>query len=873
MLLRKYSLIIFTLLAVVFSAGMSRAAEPVDYTLDNGLKVILIENHRAPVVSMLVWVKAGSTAERPDEYGLAHLIEHMLFKGTAKRGPGQVAAEVEAAGGDINAYTSYDETVYYIDMASRFAGKGLDILADMVFTPTFDPGEFAREKEVVLEEVRMGEDDPSRELSRALFDTAYQTHPYGRPVIGYSKSIQGFTRDLAADYHKRWYRPDNMVLVVAGDFKPDQVKPMIAELFGRSSDGLVPTMNLPEESAPKGMRIKILRSDVKTVQMALAFPIPAFDSEDIESLDLLSAVLGRGRTSRLYQTVKRDLGLVNGVSAWSYTPQDPGLFGVNAMLTPKDLLPAVKAIMSEIAELGQSGVRPEELDRARLNMESDFIYSRETMSGEARTVANFEALAGDFRYKDEYLAALEKVTPADLKSAAAEYLKPDRLTLVVQLPEKALPDLTDAQIRQAVEQGAQAVLQDKVVKYKLSNGATLLVKADPSLPLVAVRAAFLGGVRFEDKKTNGLNNLMAEIWDRGTKQKSSEELAEAVENIAGEVSSFSGRNSFGVTAEFLSRYLDQGLALFAEVLTQPNFTPEEVEKARPNILSAIKRKQDQMTARVFRLFNATIYQGHPYSMDELGVPETVAALTAKDVQDYYDTWARPENAVISVVGDVDPELIKARLEELLKGWDGKAPSFTPPQAPTPWQGLKTAQDDVDRAQAHLVLGFPAPGLDQPDRYALEVLDSVLSGMGGRLFIKLRDRQSLAYSLSSFYSPGLDVGSFGFYIAFEPSKYDQVKTGLEEIINELKTKPVTDQELTGAKEYILGGYEIGLQKYSSQAANYAFNELYGLGYEYQDRFVAGINAVTAEQVMQAAKKYLNMDQGVEVLVGPIEKTKG
>jgi zinc protease len=448
---------------------------------------------------------------------------------------------------------------------------------------------------------------------------------------------------------------------------------------------------------------------------------------------------------------------------------------------------------------------------------------------------------------------------------------------VLMLPKEALPDLDVAQLEAAVNQGmappakvAKNSETDAPQEFKLAGGGRLIVKADHSLPLVAVRAAFLGGLLYEDDHNNGLNNLMAEVWDRGTTRLSADELAQAVEDMAASITSFSGRNSFGLEGQFLSQYLEPGLDLLLEVLTKPAFDPQEVEKARPNILANIKRQQDQLTSRTFRLFSKTLFQGHPYSRDMLGTPETVGKITAEDIRAYYQKWAVPGNLVITVVGDVDPERIKNRLNELLAGWSGQ-PSPPPVLAPlAPWKGLRLEVDRVDKAQAHLVLGFPAPGLSSDDRYAMEVLDAILSGMGGRLFTELRDKQSLGYSVSSFYMPGVDLGSFGFYIGFDPSKLAQARAGFDKIIEDLRTRPVTDQELADAKEYLLGQYEIGLQTYDAQATELTFNVLYGLGLDYGRRYEDGLTRVTAGEVQEAARKYLNPEQAAEVLVGAVEQ---
>lgn len=860
--------VLFLVCCLVWAAAGPASAETEKHALPNGLEVLLIENHRAPVVSLMVYVKAGSASEGPDEIGLAHLMEHMVFKGTARRGPGQIAREVEAAGGEINAYTSFDQTVYYINMASRFAERGLDVLADMVFNPALDAEEYAREKEVVIEEIKRGEDSPDRRISQALFAQAFQVHPYGRPIIGYADQVRGISRETAVAFHQRWYRPGNMILAVAGDFNPAEMRPLIEKYFGSAPGGPAPEHDRVVEPPQERIRATVLREEVQTARLQMGFHIPGYASKDTTALDVLAVILGQGRTSRLYREVKRDKELVHQITAGAYTPQDPGLFVIDVQLAPEKTEPALKAIIAEISALIRKGVSPEELDRAKLNIQAEFIHDRATMSGEARTALYFEALAGDYRAKDQYLHEVDQMEASVLRAAAAEYFRPENLTVAVMLPQEAAPEITAAVLTEAANQAWIGSDEPQVRKMALASGGTLIVKADHSLPLVSLRAAFLGGLRYEDPKLNGLSNFTAEVWDRSTTKRSAEDLARAVEDLAGSIGAFSGHNSFGLEGKFLSRNFDKGLELFAEVLTQPAFDPAEVEKARENILAAIKRREDQITAVTFQLFTETLYGDHPYGLQVLGSPETVKRITPGDLRTFYEKWARPADLVLTVVGDVDPDELKKRLDELFKKWRGRSLKKPDIQPPASVEGLKTARRDMDRAQAHLVLGFLAPALDSPDRYALEVLDNVLSGMGGRMFVELRDKQSLAYSLSSFYRPGLGTGSFGLYIAFDPAKIDEVRTGLREVLAGVIEHPITDEELRRAKEYILGTYEIGLQSYEAQASNLAFNELYGLGWDYGPKYLAGINAVTAAEVQAAARRYLDLNHAVEVVAGKV-----
>ena len=848
--------------SMVYFQPNAGASDGLDYTLPNGLKVILLENHRAPVTSMLVWVKVGSVSEKEGGYGLAHLMEHMMFKGTKVRGPGEIAREVESSGGEINAYTSYDQTVYYINMASRFQDKGLEILSDMVFNPVFDPVEFSREKEVVLEELRRGEDSPQRNLSKTLFAAAFPNHPYGRPIIGFSSDVKGVSREQALDFYHKHYQPNNMVLVMAGDFSPGKVRPVIEKYFGRAPSGIINPEPVPMEPPQKELRTAVIRDNVNTAKLSLAFRIPGFRSPDSKALDMLASILGQGRTSRLHVKVLRKEELVNSIMAGTYTPDGPGLFIISADLSPENVPAAAKAIVDEVWRLAREGVAADELERAKLNALASSIHYRASMSGEAAEAAEWQVLGGDFRLRDQYQADIEKLTTADLLKTATRYFRPENLTAAVLLPEDKEKDLTDKSLAAAILEQSEGVR-----RFVLPGGTILLVKPDHSLPLVAVRASFPGGLRCEGPLEQGLSNFTAEVWDRGAGDLGAEELDRKVEDMAADISSFSGRYSFGLEGDFLSRNIKPGLRLFTDVLVNPSFDAAEVEKARKNILADIKRREDHLMVKSFVLFSETLFQGSPLGRDTLGTPETAAKFKASDLRDFYKKWARPDDLVLSVVGDVDPEQIKEDLEQLLSGWKGGPRVEPSPAAPASWTGLKTAREVADKSQMHMVLGFPAPGLKSRDRFALEVLDNILSGQGGRLFVTLRDQRSLAYSLGSFYRPGPSVGSFGMYIGFEPGKLDEVRSGLREIIEGVKSRAVSEKELDGAKRYLLGSYDIGLQKYGAQAAELGYNELYGLGYDFQEDYIAGIKAVTPDDVLKAAQKYLDLNHAVEVMVGP------
>lgn len=859
----------------------------VQYQLPNGLTVVLQENHAARVVAFQAWVAVGSADEPPEVAGIAHVFEHMLFKGTARRGVGQIAHEVEAAGGEINAWTSFDQTVYHLVLASRFFDTGLDILADALQNSSFDPKELEKELKVVLEEVKQGEDNPSRVATQALFGTAYARHPYRRPVIGYTKTVKAFTRERLLDFFQRWYVANNVTLVVVGDFEVARARAAIAEAFGK-----MPSRPLARpdrrEPAQKAARAKIVTQDVRETQLGIAFHIPGIHHDDTAALDLLAIILGQGDSSRLNLSVKRGAQLVTECYAYAYTPRDPGLLVAGATLPPGDLDAALGAIAGELFRLRHEEVSDVELQKAKAIIESDAVYQKETVQGQARKLGFFATVGGGLDWEAEYNRQVRAVTPATLMAVAQKYLGVENATVAALVPDKRAGDLGKAEARLSAQLEAASVeaearwappsaapaRDEEVVRVKLSSGARLLVKRDPSVALVAMRAVWMGGLRYEDARTNGVNNLLAALVTRGTRTRSGDEIAHEVEAMAGSIGGFSGRNSFGLRAELLARHWERGLEILADCVLAPAFSDEELEKERRQALEEIRTQSDNISSEAFRLFQQTLYKKHPYRLDVLGTAESVAALSRRRLAEYYKRYMAPSQMTLAIVGDVDPQAVVAKARALFGARGAAAPAPDAPDAPWDAAHPVAAQQVFkfqNKQQAHLVYGFPGTTITHPDRFALEVLATILSGQGGRLFVELRDKRGLAYRVSAFSVEGVDPGYFAVYIATSPENLDVARSGIEDELGKIVATPVPKAELERAKRYLVGAHEISLQRRAALASTLAFHEAYGVGWDEYRRYAPGILAVSAADVQRVAQKYLDRAHAIIAVVKPEEAT--
>jgi len=876
---RSFLTISIALTIIIFwGSGFSYSKDQIHrFTLENGLNVILEENRTTPVVALQIWVKVGSGDEQEGEAGMCHFIEHMLFKGTGKRKVREMAREIESLGGSINAYTSYDQTVYYVTLASRYAETGIDILSDAIGHSTFDPSELEREREVISEEIRMGQDDPSRRLFHQTMAALYHHHPYRRPVIGYEKTIRSIQWDQMVSFYKKWYVPNRMVFIAVGDFDLHEMEKRVREIFREfrpSSEGLPQRI---EERDQAEVRTVISHGNFKETYLQIALPITSAKHEDTPVLDILSHILGVGEASRFVQKVKLEKGLVHSISASSFTPRDPGLFIIGATLPAENVEKTIKAILEEVVRLAREGTTAEELHRVKVNIESNLIYDRQTVQGEARKMGYYEVIAGDVQFEKEYMGRLGLIENEDIQRVLEKYFRTSRMAISLLLPSEKTDLFKDLSIESIVEMvrldKSLAAKREKLPIFRtvLENGIRLIVKENRSIPIVSIQASFLGGVRFEEESQNGINHFMAVMVTKGTERQSSFEIAKRVERMAGSLSGFSGHNSFGLTFTFLSQHFEEAIALFTEIIKHPSFDTEEMEKRKRLILAAIRQQEDDLAGMVFKLFRKTLYLKHPYRMDTLGTPDSIQKLTQKDLKEYYQQIVDPQNMVLTVVGDVDVkqvvDSVKKGLGDLRKG-NFMRPSIS---QESPFQKIRRSEIYKTKEQAHFVLGFLSTTLQHRDRYAMEVLEAALSGQGGRLFYQLRDKESLAYALAFIARPNLDPGFIGVYMGTHPAKLEKAIEGVLGELRKVKEDGLTEEEVERAKKYLIGNFEIGLQTNGAQANQISLDELYGLQFDHYQKYPEEIRKVSKEDVNRVAKQYFNLEgYAIAVILPPTEK---
>ncbi|HEX5066199.1 MAG TPA: pitrilysin family protein [Myxococcota bacterium] len=845
--------------------------------MSNGLGVLLCPSDLAPVVELQVWAQVGSADEGPGEHGVAHFHEHMLFKGTARRGVGEVAGAIEGAGGRINAYTSHDVTVYHVTLPAEELAQGLDVLSDAVLHPVFDPVEIGREIEVVLEEIRRSEDSPGNVLGNALFAEAYRVHPYRAPILGTPGSVSAFERAGLRAFHARWYAPDNLVVVAVGAFEPKALLAQIEAAFG-SATPRGARRDRRAEPAQRELRAHVLSRPFERASASLSWPAVGLAHADAPLLDLVAYVMGNGESSRLVRRVRERAELVERVDAGCYTPLDAGLWSIELETDAARIADAIGACALEVERLRSTPVSEAEIERARVNFLASEHFERESVWGVAAKLGSFHCTGGGFAEEQRYLEAVRRATPDDLMRVARAYLVPERLTAVALLPDAHARALDAAGIAKAVARGGESARRagatpsrggasSDIVSYTLDSGVRLHVLPRRNLPLVAARAALLGGQLAEDASTSGIGAFLTSLWLRGTENHSAAGFASAVESRAGEIDSFAGRSSFGLTLEAPSAQWDPLLDLFAEVLLAPSLDPEEIERERRETLAAIARREDQLTRRALLLFTETHFRQHPYRMPTLGTAASIGALDREALAAHHQALVTAHNLVVAVAGDVDPDAVARGISSRFADLDARP--FERPrvaQEPAPRE-IRRAELRKDREQSHCVIGVRGVSVHDDDRYALEVVAQLLAGQGGRLFLELRDRRGLAYAVDAMSVEGLDPGWFAVQIGTAPERLDEARAGLLRELERLVEKEPPSDELERAKRHLGGSFAIDQQRNAVHAARIAHDSLYGHGPDAHRRYPARIAAVTPAEVLRVAQRIVKMDAYTEATIKP------
>lgn len=851
------------------------------YQLRNKLNVILVESKKSPVVAVQMWVRTGSADEQKNEEGISHFIEHLVFKGTESYGVGEIASTVEASGGELNAFTSFDQTVFHVTLSKEHIGTGMKVIREMMGSPVFDEGEIDKEREVVVEEIKRSLDSPHRESSRLMFSNAFKKHPYGTPVIGFPKTVRGVSRKKILGYFNARYVPSNMTLLIAGDFDEKQLKPAIVNSFGSMKTFPLKKSSRKSEPAQKTARIATKKSEFQESYLTLSWKGPKPDHKDIPALEVLGLVLGQGESSRLVQAARIQKHVANSIGSGVYILKDTSMLILSASLADENLEELTGIVAAELKKIIAEGPTTDELKKAIVNFEAEEFFSLETVDGLARKVGHFNDLLHDPLHFKKFMADVRKVTTKQVAEVAKKYFDPGKISVSFmgkrspavskKLLEGFVRDLKGLKKQTSKVKPLRAVIKPfkwnnvgsgkaSPQKLELSNGVTVLSRISRETPTVSVRLAALGGIRAEADNKQGSLELLSGTWTSGTKDLSEEQIQRKIEGMAASIGAFGGRNSVGVSLEVLKSFEAEAAGLFKEIIGRPTFSAEIIKREKQVLLEQLKSRKDNPGQVCIQQFMSTLFEGHPYAKDLAGEPEHVAIVEQADVRGIWEKCIVTNNIKVGISGDADLELWK----DVFQGFDRpKGTKFDTTFPLRKLAGNEVKFIQMEKEQTHIVVGYRGLTLKDEDRFALQVIQSILAGQGGRLFLELRDKNSLAYTVSPLRMEGIDTGYFGAYIACSPEKARKSIDMLRAELEKISSTAVGEKELERSKNYIIGRHDIDLQRNSSIASALVFDDLYDIDFQEIYKFPEYIRSVSSKDVLRVAQRILSQHEIVSV----------
>jgi len=524
------------------------------------------------------------------------------------------------------------------------------------------------------------------------------------------------------------------------------------------------------------------------------------------------------------------------------------MFAIEGVMSKDHLSAVLQAVKSTIEQIKRSGLDAKELEKTKRQVLSQFVFGNQTSSSLAYRAAIDEAMMGDPYFSRKYVDAVKNIGNEEIQRTAQRYLTDDHLTITVLRPMQGGP------ASRTVETKPQKLGIQKII---LDNGLTVLLGEDHSTEVIAMDCVFNAGIRQEDPGLSGLSMLVSKVWTKGVEKN--------VENRGGSLSGFAGRNSVGLSMNVLSDDLSFALDTMQGLLAQPSFPADEIEHEKTNMAADIDARDDDIASVGFKELLQTLYLTHPFSRDVLGTKGSVQKITRKDVVEYYQRFARADNAVLTVFGDFDPVFVTQEIRKKFSGLSKGKPLLKEFQESPP-QKTREKTVAMDKEQAVVMMGFQAPVLKDKDRWAMEVIDAVLgSGLSGRLFVRVRDELGKAYTVGSDYMPGVDAGILSLFVLTTEDKIDSVKGILTRQAQALVAEDVTDEEIKSAKAYLKGTFKMGLDTPAALASLTALNELYGLGYDFHKNFDARIDTVTKQDIRRVARKYLDIQKSAVVIV--------
>jgi zinc protease len=889
----KYLALVMLLLLTIRLPAWADEAQVNKTNLPNGLTIITKEVHSAPVVAVALGFKVGSRNENFGSTGISHLLEHMLFKGTPKFPPGVISALLDKSGADFNAFTSNDVTIYYEVLPRDFLDLALEIESDRMLNSLISPEELKHEKTVVLSELEGHANNPQELLQDNLMAMTFKEHPYHWPVIGFKSDVINLTREKVYHYYKTYYKPNNAILTVVGDFNPKELMPKIVQYFGKAPKSTPPPpMNLVEPPQNAEQRV-LMEAPCHTPYIIQNFHTCSIKNKDYYTLSVLSALLSVGKSSRFYKELV-DTGLASSASSEAWNLGDPSLLEVRIALREGVKHQIVEDKLWAIyKDLQTNLVSSAELEKAKNLLKADFVQSKEFMAQQAINLCWYEAL-DSYQWLENYLAKVNEVGAADLQVAAAKYLQRSNSNTGWLVPvttsgagaaeenPAAPPKLSPEQ--EFYQKSAEAAPPNAKMpfikgfkmnfnRYQLGNGLTLILKENHSSPSISLGGYIRAGSVFDPKGEWGTSNLVSRLLTRGTAKHSAQEINEMLDSKGSTLTFSAGREVIRFDGWGLKNNASELINLLGECLQQCTFPAGEVEKVKGQVIAALQKQEDSPRIKAVQRWMELAYPAeHPFHYNILGNLASVKNIPAAALLQFYHTYFHPENTVIIIAGDINPDQTLQLCKTIFAPWKaaGETPvSFKIPEANYPPQEITEVITMPGKFQEEMVLGHKGISRLDENFYAFNLMNYILGGstLTGRLGKEVRDKLGYAYGIYASLTPSTGEGPWTIKVGVNPKNIEACLKAIKTQIKILQKDLISEHELQDAKASLINFLPLTLQSNEGLVDMLLNMEFYNLGDDYTLRYPSYYSEISREAIRNMARKYLHPDNFVIVKAGP------
>ena len=856
------------------------------FVLSNGLQVILHEDHSTPIVSVNVWYHVGSKNEKIGRTGFAHLFEHLMFEGSGNVAEGLFDKWLEAAGGDNNGSTTEDRTNYWENIPSNSLELALYLDSDRMahLLDAIDQEKLDTQRDVVKNERRQGVDNqPYGRVDEVELEALFPySHPYSWPVIGSMVDLSAASLEDVQDFFKRYYAPNNASLCIAGDIDPVETKKLVKKYYGDIPPG--PPVERYTEWIPKlqGEKTIQMKDNVSLARIYMSWPTPALYKPGDAELDMLASILSDGKNSRLYKSLVYDKQIAQDVNAYQSSMEIAGVFHIVATAKPGISLDQLKKeIDSELNKMISQPPSKEELQTAKNDWEAGYIRRLQSVGGfggKADQLNSYNTIAGRPDYFKEDMQRYYKVTPEAVQKIVKNYVTPENRVVLYVTPQmdlKADNSVSVDRTQKPASGPAPELSSLSWDKRTLSNGLNVLVAEQHELPLIQFNLQVKSGWTADPKGKPGVASLASDLQDEGTKNKSALEISQELKAIGANLNTESSFDGSSVSLNTLKKQLDKSLDIFADVINNPAFPQEELNRKKKEYLASIMQEKAQPFTTSIKCFMKTLYgTDSPYSQSYTGTgtEESINLINRDDLQNYYDTYFRPNNSTLIVVGDITADEIIPILEKKLKNWKQKdIPEIKIPAGKKLTGTHVYLIDKPGAAQSVIIAGRYGMMRNSDDYFNARVMNTILGGkFTSRLNMNLREDKGYTYGAGSFFWYFRGLGPFMAYAQVQSQFTTESLTEFEKEFKGITGAiPVTDEELEDTKQYITLRYPREFETISQVSGKLGEMVTYNLPNDYFNTYVSSIDAVTAKDVVEAAKKYITPNDMIYVIMGDVK----